>query len=469
MPDLTSAHIGARIRRLRLEAKLSQTELAGDELSPSYVSLIESGKRTPSDDAVRLLVRRLGCQEADILDGWLEDRRRRIELELAYARLARRHGERGSALERLVALVGEGNLDPASRDEAEYELAVTYEVVGDLDAALDHVLPLLERCLAGSNAVPLTAVGVVACGCLLRSGDAAAAFRLGERALAATLERDLEGTDEHLELAATVLDAQFMSGELDAAAARARELVDLAMRAGGPGGQAGLLWNAAIIAEARGQLDEAVRLSTRALGLMSEQGGSRDLPRLQCEVAAFLLSADATNAREAVALLDAAFPTLQDLGSTIDLGCWKLQRARAELALGNPVEAELAAREAVQRLDPHKIPEAVRAHIVLGDCLAVTGHSDQAVVEYSHAAEALRLMPATRHQATLWRDLGDRRADQGDPEQAVDAYRRALDLAGIRAGSPLGDPAGHSVTGVPPVSASPTTPRVLAGVTPTGP
>ncbi|MGZ4598010.1 MAG: helix-turn-helix domain-containing protein, partial [Actinomycetes bacterium] len=38
----------ARLRARRREVGLSQSDLAGDELSSSYISLIESGKRTPT-------------------------------------------------------------------------------------------------------------------------------------------------------------------------------------------------------------------------------------------------------------------------------------------------------------------------------------------------------------------------------------------------------------------------------------
>ncbi len=60
--------IGARVREIRLAKGLSQQALAGDGISAGYVSLIESGKRTPSEAATRLLAERLGVPLARLLD-----------------------------------------------------------------------------------------------------------------------------------------------------------------------------------------------------------------------------------------------------------------------------------------------------------------------------------------------------------------------------------------------------------------
>src|SRR5665647_1727002 len=49
-----------RLRSERASAGLSQTTLAGEAFSPSYISLIESGRRTPTEGALPVLAARLG-------------------------------------------------------------------------------------------------------------------------------------------------------------------------------------------------------------------------------------------------------------------------------------------------------------------------------------------------------------------------------------------------------------------------
>src|SRR3954452_9535076 len=96
-----------RLRDLRRAAGLSQTELAGDGISPSYVSLLESGRRMPSPAVAALLAAKLGCSASQLLDGEPSERERRVQLELAYAELALRHEGAADAVSRLQALLHE--------------------------------------------------------------------------------------------------------------------------------------------------------------------------------------------------------------------------------------------------------------------------------------------------------------------------------------------------------------------------
>lgn len=52
--------IGKKIRKLRLQLGLSQTQLAGKEMTRSYISLIEKGKATPSEKTLAIIAQRLG-------------------------------------------------------------------------------------------------------------------------------------------------------------------------------------------------------------------------------------------------------------------------------------------------------------------------------------------------------------------------------------------------------------------------
>jgi HTH-type transcriptional regulator, quorum sensing regulator NprR len=51
--------IGRKIRQLRLERGLSQQQLAGQEMTRAFISLVESGKCRPSPDTLRIIARRL--------------------------------------------------------------------------------------------------------------------------------------------------------------------------------------------------------------------------------------------------------------------------------------------------------------------------------------------------------------------------------------------------------------------------
>ncbi|MFE6737155.1 helix-turn-helix domain-containing protein [Streptomyces tubercidicus] len=64
MPEL--ADTGRRIKELRVSAGMTQHDLAGSEMSSSYISLVEHGKRIPSGRALKILAERLGVEVAAI-------------------------------------------------------------------------------------------------------------------------------------------------------------------------------------------------------------------------------------------------------------------------------------------------------------------------------------------------------------------------------------------------------------------
>jgi transcriptional regulator with XRE-family HTH domain len=61
--------IGERIRECRIEAGLSQRELATDGVSNAYISRIEAGLRVPSLQAVIALARRLDTSAEQLVFG----------------------------------------------------------------------------------------------------------------------------------------------------------------------------------------------------------------------------------------------------------------------------------------------------------------------------------------------------------------------------------------------------------------
>ena len=130
--------IGARVREIRLAKGLSQQALAGDGISAGYVSLIESGKRTPSEAATRLLAERLGVPLARLLDeepGRAPSPQVHSRLEVNFARLALANGNPAEAV-RCLAAVDLDELDSETACEAALVLAESLQQTGQLDVAV---------------------------------------------------------------------------------------------------------------------------------------------------------------------------------------------------------------------------------------------------------------------------------------------------------------------------------------------
>ncbi|KEK24687.1 helix-turn-helix transcriptional regulator [Bacillus gaemokensis] len=62
------ATLGEKIKTLRKEKHLTQTELAGTELTKSMLSQIENGKATPSMKTLHYLAGKLGCEASFLLE-----------------------------------------------------------------------------------------------------------------------------------------------------------------------------------------------------------------------------------------------------------------------------------------------------------------------------------------------------------------------------------------------------------------
>ncbi len=423
--------LGPRLRRLRLEAGLSQTALAGDDLSPSYVSLIESGRRRPTHEVASKLAQRLGVSVTMVLEGREPASTQAATLSLNLAKLALTDGNAPEAEAKFRELLADESLPQSIRDDAQMGLARALENEGDLPAAIGTLSPLYERAVEGRTGVPITTLGIRLCRVYLDAGDLHRAVDIGEQALALASERGLEGTDDQLRLAATVMAAYFDRGDLNHAAAFADKWLPVAEQVGSRAGQGSIYWNAAIVAEARGAIDEAARYSTRALAHLSEGDDTRDLSRLRVACAWLWLRLDPPEVDRAVGELDKARADLERWSGPVDVAYWCTARAQAAILQGRAGDAVQLAEEALSRLGTHRGIETCQARIILGDALIASGQRERAVAEFRSAADLLRALPSGRASAESWRAIGERLQSTSESE-AAEAYRQALDDAGIR-------------------------------------
>src|SRR5437762_11700198 len=80
-----SEPLGERLRRLRVSAGMTQTELAAGRFSKEYMSQIERGKTRPTGETVRWLAERLGVDPSLLSGGISSAERSRLEATMARA------------------------------------------------------------------------------------------------------------------------------------------------------------------------------------------------------------------------------------------------------------------------------------------------------------------------------------------------------------------------------------------------
>jgi len=428
--------IADRVREARLAAGISQTALAGNAFSPSYISLIEAGHREPTDAALAVLAERLGTTLEYLRHGDDGPNEARTRLEIDYARLDLSQGDAESARKRLERL----DLDvvsPGARLAALTALARVHEAAGDLEASVAVLEPLLADARRQAHHLQAAELAMILVANYLEAGDLHRSVEVGERTVTDLEDAGLAGTDEHLRLAATVLWAYVERGDLLFATHRVAELIEVAERVGSARGRGSVYWNAAVVAEQRRDYVVAQQYTERALALLSEGESGRDLPRLRVNYAWLLLRSEPPEPRAALEQIERAMPGLAALGTEVELAHVDVERSRAHLLLGDEKAAETFAQAAITRLGEAPRLEKAIAQLSLGDALRAQGREQEAASVYGMAADLLGMMSASRQSAAAWRDLGDRYASQGDTASAVGAYDRALREAGFRPTVPL--------------------------------
>lgn len=421
-----------RLRTERVNAGLSQTALAGDDLSPSYVSLIESGRRTPTDAALAVMAERLGTTVDYLKYGDSAPSEERARLEIGFARLALTNGEAEQAKERLLSLDLE-SISPRHRGDALRALAQAHDALGELDDAVRILEPLLAQARAQGQATEAATIATQLAVAYHDAGDLARSIELGEKVLDEIEALGMAGTDEHLRLGSTILWSYYERGDLLFATHRAAELIRLAEEKGTHRGRGSIYWNASLVAEGRGDLVEACRLAERALAYLAEGSASLDVPRLRLHYAWLVLRSDPPEPRLALEHLASAVKELELIGSEIDLARCNFESGRAHLLLGDLIEAEENARSGLARLDGSEAAlDVCNGRLLLGDILAARGRVAEAKECYRWAADMWGMLSAGREAAKVWRSLGDRMMANGDAEGAAKAYESALREAGIR-------------------------------------
>jgi transcriptional regulator with XRE-family HTH domain len=424
---------GRRLRGLRIAQGMSQADLATDGISPSYVSLLESGRRTPTPGTVASLARRLDTTAAFLLDGESAEDRERLALSVRYAELALRNGEAADALTHATAALDATGGAPADLVRQARRLrAEALEAVGNLESAIPELEQLLAEARDGhrwSEALRLT---VAVARCYKEAGDVAHALTIAAAGLQQVTDLGLAGTDAHAELAAMLVGLHYLQGDLTRADLLAGEALALLDEHGSRRARGSVYWNASLTAEARGDVGKALTLAEHAVALFAEDDDARALARLRTAYAWLLLRTAPPRAEHARDLLNEARAALLDNGSQVDLAYCETELGRASLLLGDPGAALELARCAMDRLGGDR-PRHENAHaqLVVARALLELGQETEAITEYRAAAAALTDLGIARQAAAAWRELADAFTGLQLFEDAALAYQQALAEAGV--------------------------------------
>lgn len=424
--------LGARILERRQALGMSQRALAGDEISSSYVSLIESGKRWPTLDVLEVLAHRLqtttsaliaGTEPPDVPDP------EQLELNLKWAEIALRAGSPDSAEQYARSVLAEGAISERHRNDAMFLVASAAEAQGRLDEAIEILEPLLERLDSDNTRELWRSCQVMLCRCYKDAGDLGHAIDLGERALVS----DETMSDEQIMLAVSLADAYFQRGDLKRAGRLLSRILGRVEVAGSHRNQGATLWNASLVAEAEGRIDDGVRLAERALALFAESDAVRNLGRLRVTYAFLLREQSRGSIGLARQQLRRAEEEFELEGTVIERARCLTEMARCALDEDDVVEATELISKAAATIAGGPAVEHAKVELVRGHTLVRSGDIEEGLSTALMAAQLLHDQAnSPREAAHAWRELAALARSTGHSELMVDALEQAISVLGVR-------------------------------------
>lgn len=414
---------GQRLKALRLQRGLQQSDLSGPGVSVSYVSMLENGNREPTARVIEHLAHVLGVDALELAGPTpadkLDDETR---WALAAAEMALATGEHERARAEFAAL------EASVGGPASWGLARALEAIGDLEAALTA----LDRVVAGVGRAGdqlLTVRAHIARGrCLTEIGEDVGALQAAIDAVTTVEAHGLNGTDEHAQALSALVGRYYTVGDLLNAETTARELLALVDAGSSWKARGSAYWNVAGVAEAMGDLPKAVAYAERALALLSEGDDERAWARCAIACAWFWMRhPDAADHLDVVdGLLTQAGSKLATSGTDTDLAYLETEQARAALLHGDPDAALDLAGRALERLGTQARAETADTLLVLTQAQLERGEHPAAAAFADQLELTLLSLPHSRPAAHTWRGLADTQKALGNHDAAYRALEHAL-------------------------------------------
>lgn len=402
---------------------MTQRELAGSRLSVSYVSLLEAGKRTPTEDTARILADALSCDVRQLTGSGTDEQP--LHLVLSQADLALEAGQITAALggyERVITAAPD-NAELLRR--ARLGQAASLQRTGRLSEAaraFERCVRLGEADLANEASLR---VHVGWCRCLLELGELIRAAEVGKSALAEFDAIQARESELSIHLIATVAAVWYELGDLREAERLLEDGLRRASQVRSPTARGAILWNASLVASERGRYQEALELSEEALRAFLSSDYRRYVGKLLGARGYLLLRCDPPRPDEALDTLNEALTELAETADPVDKAYVFTELCYAHLARGEVESAINAAQDARRLLGSTAQLELARATTALAVALVASGEQARARALFTEAATVLDRLGATRHAARTWVELAHALTDSGHLTEALAAYDNA--------------------------------------------
>jgi tetratricopeptide (TPR) repeat protein len=430
----SSSGIGERLRTLRKEAGLTQTELAAPRFSKEYVSQIELGKTRPSIEALAWLAERLDVDALFLETGVSADERGRIEATLARGEAligSQSYDEAVEEFRRARALAMEmvPELELRALTGEAWAQIRRYDAPADLKGALDLLTEARElaekpRFSDVDRADVLFRLAV----CRFKLTSLNTAISLLSEALELAEESGLPCDRLRSDVFRWRARCYRRQRDWEAAREDVERALELSEALGDRQAVAQTYFQASIIAERNGHWGLARSYAESARAGFEEIEDKKNVGRLLNNLGGlnFLLG----KPEEAVRLLKDAFRVAIDTDNDVDAGYAVASLARVHLDSGAPLLAEEQARKALELLGERVdyLDEIGNAQLVLGRALLEQGRMDEADEALRAADSSFEQIGSAGHRSAAWVARGDLASRRGNYSEAARLYRQAAEV-----------------------------------------
>jgi len=414
---------GVRLRELRTGKGLTQQELAGNDFTKGFISLVETGRTRVSLRAAEILAGRLGIAVADLLNPAPSHTDPRVEFELVRAETELTAGRPQEALDIAEKLAprttgaGRARLERL-RGRALLARGEARQALSHLDEAFRSYQSSQQRDLAARVAFDLAQAHAQ----LAARGEALSYAARAEQALldAAIVDRTFE-----FQVLSFLAGEFVLVGDLAAADMRLERARRIAEDVSDPRALANLYENLAHTRQRQGDYEGALAYAQRSLRAYEELGNRKAIGSTWNTIGwVYLQRRQFARAEDA---LDRAAAISADVDDPALIAYVLQNRAELALARGNADQAERLARESM--LHPHASARCrALSALVRARALARAKRPLREVTRaFEEAIDGLRAH-GTGTLSRAYQAYFEALVDRGEAKQANAAAQKALEL-----------------------------------------
>jgi transcriptional regulator with XRE-family HTH domain len=396
-------HFGERLRRLRQQCGLKQTDLADEGLSASYVSRIESGNRAVTPHVAQVLAERLGVD----ITAFQSNREIYLARLLADGQSSLAAGNHAAAAAAFEAALDQAVDAPlATAWLIRHSLTIALSNLGRLADWRRHQSELVTLATEAASPDLLTQAYTGMSNCLRLSGDVGEAYAAARAARDHSRDADVS-PGHQLQATMAMIAAESETGRAADSTRRAEELLGLLDEDTPAPLRAQALWAAASTYVARGRHDEAIELLMQAIGGLDSGEDLVTWARLRLTVVSLAHRAGHTVDAESCASFHEAAHVLRLTAIPIYQAQLDVIEARIAFAKERFSEARTLCEAALARADLLSFRDAARAQMLRAQATARTGEPGQAIADLRAVAERLDEAGARDLSAEAWRLLAE--------------------------------------------------------------